>query len=187
MKKGRIILATERIDLTIKRLCFRILENHGSLNDICLIGIQPRGIPLANRIAKGLAALSSFDKIYYGKLDITFYRDDFRKREKPIKAATTEIDFLVENKLVILIDDVLYTGRTVQAALTALQDFGRPKKVELLSLIDRRFNRHLPIMSDYTGLTVDALNETYVKVNWKENDGVDNVLLFANKEEANNS
>lgn len=185
MKKGRIILASERIDLTIKRLCFRILENHGSLNSICIIGIQPRGIPLANRIVEGLKKISDFDQIHYGKIDITFYRDDFRKREVPLKASSTEMDFLVEKELVILVDDVLYTGRTVQAALTALQDFGRPDKVELLCLVDRRFNRHLPIMSDYTGLTVDALNETYVKVNWKESDGVDNVLLFANKEEAN--
>lgn len=184
MKKGRIILASERIDLTIKRLCFSILENHSEVDDICIIGIQPRGIPLANRIVEGLKKVNHFKELYYGKLDITFYRDDFRKRDVPIKASTTDIDFIIEKKQVILVDDVLYTGRTVQAALTALQDFGRPNKVELLSLIDRRFDRHLPIMSDYTGLTVDALNEAYVKVNWKEIDGKDNVVLFANKEEA---
>jgi len=184
MKKGRIILESERIDLTIKRLCYNIIESHDDHDDICLIGIQPRGIHLADRIYAGLTEISAFDEIHYGKLDITFYRDDFRKRDTPLKASSTEIDFLVENKIVILIDDVLYTGRTVQAALTALQDFGRPKRVELLSLIDRRFNRHLPIKSDYVGMTVDALNEAYVKVNWAELDGINNVLLFANKEEA---
>jgi len=85
------------------------------------------------------------------------------------------------NKKVILIDDVLYTGRTIQASLAALQDFGRPEKVELLTLVDRRFNRHLPIVSDYTGMTVDALDEAYVKVEWENLDGQDRILLFSAK------
>ena len=113
-----------------------------------------------------------------------FYRDDFRKRNEPIRAASTEIDFLVENKNVILIDDVLYTGRTIHAAMSALQDFGRPSMIELLCLIDRRFNRQFPIMSNYTGMVVDALNEAYVRVDWDKKNNSAEVLLFANKEES---
>jgi pyrimidine operon attenuation protein/uracil phosphoribosyltransferase len=117
-------------------------------------------------------------------LDITFYRDDFRIRETPLAASTTNMDFLVDDRKVILIDDVLYTGRTIHAALTALQHYGRPKQVELIALVDRRFNRHLPIQSDYIGLTVDAVDEAYVKVEWKEIEGSDKILLFSNKEES---
>ncbi|HQU61209.1 MAG TPA: phosphoribosyltransferase family protein, partial [Saprospiraceae bacterium] len=96
----------------------------------------------------------------------------------------TEIDFIVEDKRVVLVDDVLYTGRTVQAALTALNHYGRPLQVELLALVDRRFNRHLPIQSDYIGVTVDALDHAYVRVEWADTDGEDRVMLFADKKEA---
>lgn len=133
---------------------------------------------MVNRIQKRLKDILAIEKIEYGKLDITFYRDDFRIRKAPLKANTTEIDFLVEDKKVILVDDVLYTGRTVQAALTALQHYGRPKSVELMTMVDRRFNRHLPIQSDYTGMTIDALDEAYVKVEWVEEEGIDRILLF---------
>ena len=136
---------------------------------------------MANRINERLTTILGGTKIDYGKLDITFYRDDFRTREVPLKASSTELDFLVEGKDVILIDDVLYTGRTIQAGLSALQHYGRPREVKLLSLIDRRFNRHLPIQSDYIGLRVDAIDEAYVKVEWEEVEGMDRVLLFANK------
>lgn len=117
----------------------------------------------------------------YGKLDITFYRDDFRHRTKPLEAHPTQINFLVEGKRVILIDDVLYTGRTVQAALTALNHYGRPERVELAVMVDRRFNRHLPIQADYTGITVDALHHAYVRVEWTETHGADQILIFPEK------
>ena len=97
-----------------------------------------------------------------------------------MKASSTEIKFLVEGKKVILVDDVLYTGRTVHAAISAIQDFGRPDLLEFLCLVDRRFNRHLPISSDYTGITVDALDDAYVKVEWaKEDSGTDQVILYS--------
>jgi pyrimidine operon attenuation protein / uracil phosphoribosyltransferase len=113
-----------------------------------------------------------------GHLDITFFRDDFRRSEKPLEANTTEIDVEVENKKIVFIDDVLYTGRSIRAALTAIQSFGRPSEIELLILIDRRFSRHLPIQPDYRGRQVDAINEEKVKVNWEENDGEDSVYLI---------
>ncbi|MDF1696512.1 MAG: bifunctional pyr operon transcriptional regulator/uracil phosphoribosyltransferase PyrR [Saprospiraceae bacterium] len=181
MSKGRIILARERFKLTIERLCHKLIEEYGDFSNTCIIGVQERGVLLADRIIDRLQALSPKTTFEYGKLDITFYRDDFRRREEPLKASSTEIKFLIENKRVILIDDVLYTGRTIQAALAALQGFGRPAKVELLTLVDRRFNRHLPIQSDYTGITVDALDEAYVKVEWENIDGQDRIKLFSAK------
>ena len=116
--------------------------------------------------------------IKLGQLDITFFRDDFRRGEKILEANTTAIDFLVEGKNVVFIDDVLHTGRSIRAALTAIQSFGRPKDIELLTLIDRRFSRHLPIQPNYRGRQVDAINEEKVKVNWKENEGEDAVYLI---------
>lgn len=183
MSKGRIILAKERFQLTIDRLCHQLIESYDQFENTCIIGIQPRGIILADRMHRRLQEILDKDDFEYGKLDITFYRDDFRTRSEPLKASVTEINFLIENKKVLLVDDVLYSGRTVQAALTALQHYGRPEKVELVALIDRRFNRHLPIRSDYLGLTVDALEAAYVKVEWEHLDGEDRVLLFANKDE----
>jgi pyrimidine operon attenuation protein/uracil phosphoribosyltransferase len=115
--------------------------------------------------------------ISLGFLDITFFRDDFRRTDKPIEANRTQIDFIVEDKKVIFIDDVLYTGRSIRSALTAIQSFGRPSEIELLVLIDRRFSRHLPIQPDYRGRQVDAINNEKVKVCWKEQDGEDAVYL----------
>jgi pyrimidine operon attenuation protein/uracil phosphoribosyltransferase len=114
-----------------------------------------------------------------GQLDITFYRDDFRRSDKPLEANNTKIDFIVEDKHVVFIDDVLYTGRSIRAALTAIQSFGRPKSIELLTLIDRRFSRHLPIQPDYNGRQVDAINNEKVKVHWKENEGEDTVYVIS--------
>ena len=183
MEKGRIILNPQRFKLTIDRLCHELIEEYSNFDNACIIGIQQHGVWLADHLHRRLLSILKVPQIQYGKLDITFYRDDFRIRAKPLEASATEIDFLVEDKRVILVDDVLYTGRTVHAALTALQHYGRPKQVELLSLVDRRFNRHLPIQSDYSGLTVDALEEAYVKVEWEERDGENRVLLFAHKKD----
>ncbi len=171
-----------RFTLTIDRLCHQLIENHDSFQNTCLIGIQPRGPALADRIHQRLLEFTGISHIDYGKLDITFYRDDFRQRDKPLRASVTDIEFIVEDSNVILVDDVLYTGRTVQAALTALQHYGRAKKVELLALIDRRFNRDLPIEADYIGMQVDALDEAYVKVDWKAREGKDRVLIFPQKQ-----
>jgi len=179
MESGRIILSKDVFSLTIERLCQQLIEVYGNFENTCLIGIQPRGVLLSERLHSRLVNLSGNKTISYGKLDITFYRDDFRRREKPLKASSTDMNFLVEGKNVLLVDDVLYTGRTVQAALTALQYYGRPSKVELISLVDRRFNRHLPIQPDYNGITVDALDRAYVKVEWAEHEGEDRILIFS--------
>ena len=181
MPKGKVIIEDERFNLTIERLCHQLIERYDDFSNTCFIGIQPRGVLLSDRIVGRLKKILKLPAIAYGKLDITFYRDDFRTRGKPLAANSTEMDFLVEDREVILIDDVLYTGRTIQSALTAIQHYGRPASVELLTLIDRRFNRHLPIAGDFIGLTIDALDEAYVKVEWRETSGQDRVLLFAEK------
>ncbi|MCC6459997.1 MAG: bifunctional pyr operon transcriptional regulator/uracil phosphoribosyltransferase PyrR [Saprospiraceae bacterium] len=181
MATGKNLLARERFSLTIERLCCQLIEDWDDFSDACVIGIQPRGVPLADRIHNRLEALTGNPHIEYGRLDITFYRDDFRMHDKPLAPHPNEINFIVTGKKVLLVDDVLYTGRTIQAALAALQHYGRPEQVELLVLVDRRFNRHLPIQADYVGLVVDALDEAYVKVHWKEVNGEDEVLLFDKK------
>lgn len=121
-------------------------------------------------------------KIQYGVLDTTFYRDDFRHSDKPLLPQTTDIDFMVENKKVVLVDDVFYTGRTVRSGMDALLDFGRPAKIELLVLIDRRFSRQVPIVPDYVGKTIDAVTSEKVKVEWGENEKEDKVWIIPNKE-----
>ena len=184
MTNGSIILQPKRFQLTIDRLCHQIIESFDPLSDCCMIGIQPRGTFLAARLKERLQSLTPESTIDYGQLDITFYRDDFRTRNKPLKANTTSMDFLVEDRNVVLVDDVLYTGRTVTAALTALQHYGRPRKVILLTMVDRRFNREVPVEADLVGMQVDAVDEAYVKVEWQEKDGEDRILIFPTKEDA---
>lgn len=182
MSHRRTILTPEHFRLTIDRLCYQLIERYDRFQNTCIVGIQPRGVLLADRLIERLQTLSGADSPLYGKLDITFYRDDFRLRDTPLKASSTRMDFLVENLNVVLVDDVLYTGRTVQAALTALQHYGRPRRVELLVLVDRRFNRHLPVQADFIGEQIDAVDEAYVKVDWQAQDGEDRVLLFPQKQ-----
>lgn len=172
----KTILSSQQLTLTVKRLAHQILENNASMQDTVVIGLQPRGIFLSNRIVDELRTLVSDGPIAYGKLDITFYRDDVRKSLHI--ANSTDIPFSLENKHVILIDDVLYTGRTIRAALDALLAFGRPSKVSLCVLIDRRFSRELPIQPDFTGKTIDTIISQKVKVCWKERDEVDEVILI---------
>lgn len=183
MKKGKTILENKRFELTIERLCHQLIEAYDRFDNTCIIGVQPRGVLLADRIYERLTDILRIKSIEYGKLDITFYRDDFRTRSKPLTADPIEMNFLVEGKKVILIDDVLYSGRTIQAAMTALNHYGRPKQVELVALVDRRFNRHLPIQSDYIGVVVDAVDEAYVEVQWKEEAGNDKIILYSKKED----
>ena len=139
MKKGKVILQSERFALTIDRLCHQLIEVYDNFDNTCLVGIQEGGVLMGNRIQRRLQEILDIATIEYGKLDITFYRDDFRTRLKPLKASATEMNFLIEDKRVILLDDVLYTGRTVHAAMTALQHYGRPQNVELMTMVDRRF------------------------------------------------
>jgi pyrimidine operon attenuation protein/uracil phosphoribosyltransferase len=169
------ILTEKQIQLTVKRLAHQILENHLRLANTVLIGIQPRGIFLSDRIVNELRSLLPAEKIHYGKLDITFYRDDIRRELKI--ANSTNIPFSTEKKDIIIIDDVLWTGRTIRSALDALLDFGRPAKVELCVLIDRRFSREVPIQADYVGRAIDTFPSQKVFVRWKENQGADEVVL----------
>jgi pyrimidine operon attenuation protein/uracil phosphoribosyltransferase len=172
---SKLILTEKQMSLTIKRLAHQIMENRSDVSGLAIIGLQPRGIFFSNRIYTEIQALVNEKKIHYGKLDITFYRDDVRSSLH--KANETDIPFSIENKNVILIDDVLYTGRTTRAALDALLDFGRPAKVELCVLIDRRFTRDFPIQSDYTGKRIDSFETQKVLVRWKENAGKDEVVI----------
>ena len=128
------------------------------------IGIQPRGVKFSDKLVEAIRQIRPEEAVLYGVLDITFYRDDIR--EELHKANKTDIPFSIEGRNVVLIDDVLYTGRTIRAALDALQDFGRPKKVELCVLVDRRFNRELPIQPDYCGKSIDSIVSQKVKVEW---------------------
>ncbi len=165
------------MNITLQRLAHQLVENHLSFADTAIIGIQPRGIFLSNRIAQLVKNISGNDHIDYGLLDITFYRDDVHTNNIQVPAHT-DISFSIEGKNVILIDDVLYTGRTIRSAMDALIDFGRPKKVELLTLIDRRFSRELPVQPDYVGYSVDTILTQKVKVYWEEKDGKDEVVLI---------
>jgi len=174
----KILLNTDQLSLTIDRLCHQLIENHDDFSNAVLIGVQPRGIFFANRLQQRLREIDLNLNIVYGKLDPTFYRDDIRRRDKILTGYETNIDFSIENKDVVLIDDVLFTARTIRAALDALLDYGRPKNVELLALIVRRFSKQLPIEADYVGTHVDAFETQQVKVEWKENDGEDRVLLI---------
>jgi pyrimidine operon attenuation protein/uracil phosphoribosyltransferase len=174
----KILLTAKEVNIILHRLACQLIEKHLDFSETVLIGLQPRGKFLAERIKQILDQEYKVPSIQLGFLDITFFRDDFRRGEKPLEANKTHIDFLVENKKVVFIDDVLYTGRSINAALTAIQSFGRPSEVELLALIDRRFSRHLPIQPDYRGRQVDAINNEKVKVCWIENDGEDAVYLI---------
>ena len=170
------ILTAQQLEITIKRLAHQVLENHIDLANTVFIGLQPRGVFLSDQIVEEIKKETADNHVQYGKLDITFYRDDIRK-ELHI-ANQTDIPFSIEGKNVILIDDVLYTGRTIRAALDALLDFGRPEKVELCVLIDRRFNRQLPIQPDYIGKSIDSIVSQKIKVYWKVKDGKDEVIML---------
>ena len=174
----KVLLTSKEVNIILHRLACQLIENHLDFSNSVLIGIQPRGVSLAERLKIILETEYNIKNISLGFLDITFFRDDFRRGEKQLEANKTQIDFLVEDKKVVFIDDVLYTGRSIRAALTAIQSFGRPSEIELLVLIDRRFSRHLPIQPDYRGRQVDVINDEKVKVCWKEKDGEDAVYLI---------
>ena len=158
------ILNKYQLEITIERLACQVIENYVDLSSIALIGLQPRGIFLADKIFEQLKKIKPDQNFLYGKLDITFYRDDIRKELHVPNQ--TDISFSLENKNVILIDDVLFTGRTIRAALDAILSYGRPKKVELCVLINRRYSRQLPIQPDYCGKSIDSIISQKVRVEW---------------------
>lgn len=166
----KTILTAQQLAITIRRLAHQILENNGDLSNTVFIGLQPRGVYLSDSVTEEIKKELPGAKVLYGKLDITFYRDDIRK-ELHI-ANQTDIPFSIEGRKVVLIDDVLYTGRTIRAALDALLDFGRPEKVELCVLVDRRFSRQFPIQPDYVGKAIDSIISQKVKVEWDKKEVV---------------
>ncbi|MFT4600666.1 MAG: pyrimidine operon attenuation protein/uracil phosphoribosyltransferase [Arenicella sp.] len=183
MMDKRTILNSTHVEITLKRLASQLKENHKDFSNTVLIGLQPKGIHVLERL-KEILEKDLDQELTCGQLDITFYRDDFRRREQPLIPSITNIDFIIEDKKVVLIDDVLYTGRSIRSGLEALLAFGRPKQVELMILIDRQFERHLPIQADYIGKTVNTLTSEVVLVEWKQNEGQDQVYLV-NQEDKN--
>ena len=177
MNKHLKILDQNQIKVTINRLCQQLIENHNDFSQTVLVGIQPRGIFLTNRIIDKINQSLKSKKVLNGVLDISFYRDDLRRREVPIEPNEMKMNISIEEKRVVLIDDVLFTGRSVRSAIDALMTFGRPKSVELLVLVNRRFNRHFPIQPDYIGRTVDVLESERILVEWKEITNEDRVVI----------
>ena len=178
---NEIILNSKQFELTINRLCYQLIENHSDFSKSAIIGLQPRGIYLANRLQSVIQARTGIT-VQTGGLDITFFRDDFRRTDRPLIPSATNMDFTVEGKKVVLVDDVLYTGRTVRAGLDATMTFGRPSGIELMALIDRRFSRNLPIEPNYVGKSVDTIEAERVTVSWNEIDGKDEVILHTTNE-----
>jgi pyrimidine operon attenuation protein / uracil phosphoribosyltransferase len=166
-----------QLEVTLLRLCHQLIENHIDFGHSAILAIQPRGVYLGRRIHALLKTLKPDVVLPYGELDVTFFRDDVRRHPAPLRANSTHVDFLVENRRVILIDDVLYTGRTIRAALDAMLAFGRPETVELLVLVDRNRQRELPVEAMYTGIKVDALESEKVIVRLKESGGEDSVRI----------
>ena len=176
-----VLLSGKKFDITLERLCYQIIENHNNLANTALIGLQPRGIYLANALYEKLVKILGNKELKHGNLDATFHRDDFRSHKGPLLPSSVNINFQVEGMDVILADDVLFTGRTIRAGLDALLDYGRPRKVELLVFVDRRYSRQLPIEPNYVGITVDTRASQKVKVNWKETDGDNSIWLLTDK------
>ena len=170
------ILSGKKFDITLERLCYQLIENHGNFRNAVLIGLQPRGIFLARALEQRLNTILTPLKVPYGELDTTFHRDDFRMHKGPLLPSSMKMDITVENKNIVFVDDVLYTGRTIRAGMDALLDFGRPASVELLVLVDRRYSRQLPIEPNYVGLMVDTRASHKVKVNWRAEGGEDDSI-----------
>ena len=176
----KILLNEIKVSVILSRLCQQLIERHKDFSNVVLVGLQPRGTSLLEQLLK-LLKEQGLKSIKSGKLDITFFRDDFRRNDEPLNAKTTEMSETLEGKDVVLIDDVLFTGRSIRAALSAIDSYGRPKSIELLVLVDRRFSRHLPIQPDYLGAQIDALQGDKVKVVWSDLPKKSVVYLEKNK------
>lgn len=171
------------MNITIERLCQQLIEAHDDFSNSVILAIQPRGIHFALRIAKKLEEILG-KEIPIGNLDVTFFRDDFRRKDGPLLANSTQVPFLIENKKVILVDDVLYTGRTVRAALDAMIAFGRPDCVDLCVLVNRKYSRDLPIQPDFVGKDVNCLESEKVIVRFTEQGEKEDYISLVSKKEA---
>ena len=163
---NKILLDSKKIEIILRRLVYELIENHKDFDETVLLGLQPRGIFFIDKILEVFKRDHPNIKIKSGILDYTFFRDDFRRSEKTLSASSTKIDFSIENKNVVLIDDVLFTGRSIKAAMSSIDTYGRPKSIELLVLIDRRFKREIPIEANYCGAKIDTFKGDRVKVLW---------------------
>ncbi len=175
--KPSVLIDQVQFGIIVDRLTHELIENHRDFAETVIIGLQPRGVYLAQRLGERIRHFLPEVNLPVGSLDVTFFRDDFRRREKPLQPNATHIDFLIEGRKVVLVDDVLYTGRTIRAGLDAMLSFGRPEEVELLVLIDRRFSRELPIEPNYVGRSVDSIDSQRVSVQWSEMSGQDLVEI----------
>jgi len=177
----KVLLDEKKINVILNRLCCQLIERHGDFSNTVLVGLQPRGTFLLDQLAD-LLENYGIKSLKTAKLDTTFFRDDFRRSELPLNANSTEMDIRIEDKDIVFVDDVLFTGRSIRSALTAIDSYGRPKSIELLVLIDRRFSRHLPIQPDYLGAQIDALQGDKVKVIWSK-DVSKNIIYLEKKNE----
>ncbi len=175
-----VLMNEESVSRTINRLCHEIIENNSNCKDVVLIGIHNRGVPISQRIQNKIKELIGID-LQRGSLDITFHRDDYRERLVVPELMGTDINFSLDGKIVVLVDDVLYSGRTVRAALDELNSFGRASKVQLAVLVDRG-HRELPIKPDYVGKNVPTHEGEHVDVTLKETDENDSVFLIRNRD-----
>ena len=172
-----VVMDAERISRALTRIAHEILEHNRGLADLALVGVRSRGVPIAQRIAADIKQITNED-VAVGALDITLYRDDLMGASVGVKPLVrkTEIPFSIDGRTIVLVDDVLYTGRTTRAALDVLTDFGRPRSIQLVVLVDRG-HRELPIKADYVGKNVPTSRTESVQVHLRELDGVDEVLL----------
>lgn len=177
----RLLFDSRLLQITIDRLCQQLIENHDNFSNAVILGLQPRGTFLAKQLTKRLENMGVM-QVPLGFLDTTFHRDDFRRRDEPLQANKTDVPFLIENKEVILVDDVIFTGRSVRAALDAMAAFGRPAYVELLVLVDRLYSRHVPIEATYVGRKVNTIDTQRIQVEWEESDELKNVWLVNHEE-----
>ena len=182
----KVLLDENKVDLILHRLSCQLIERHTDFSNTVLVGLQPRGVYLLDRLVTTLTHFYKVPSIAFGKMDITFFRDDFRRNDKPLTANTSQMNVPIEGKSVVLIDDVLYTGRSIRAALTAIETYGRPESIELLVLIDRRFSRHLPIQPDYLGAQIDAVEQEQVNVIWADEQNSSHVVFLEKKASQNN-
>ena len=185
MHPAKLLINPLQFRLTLDRLAHQLVEEHGDFSESALIGIQPRGVHLASRLRGHIQEILGGIDPRHGALDITFFRDDFRRRTEPLMAASTHLDFTVEGLKVVIVDDVLFTGRTIRAAMDALLAHGRPETMELAVLIDRRFSRELPIEAKYVGRSVDSLDSQKVRVLWSDHDGGEDRVELVNPAETN--